>query len=286
MKVLLTGKNGQLGKQFQRFFARQDVTLYAYSHQELDVGCLQDVLSAVEQLRPDIVINCAAYNQVDLAEKDYPEAYRTNALGPRNLAYASEMTGAVLVHYSTDYVFDGQKGSPYTEDDRPNPLNEYGKSKYLGEVFVREETERFLIFRVSWVFGPGRQNFIYKLLQWVKTQPVLRVAEDEVSVPTWTGTIVEATYRAIEQGLRGLYHLTSNGEASRFEWARFVLETLGIEKAIEPVSSSVFLLPARRPGYSVLESSRLFRSVSLEQPHWKDAVREFLSKQRDALQEG
>ncbi len=277
MKVLLTGKKGQLGTEFLRFFKeKKDITLYAFSHQELDIGSLKDVLTIFDELQPDVVINCAAYNQVDRAEEDYPEAIRTNAIGPRNLAFASERTGALLVHYSTDYVFDGKKRSPYTEDDRPNPLSEYGKSKYLGELFIREETDRYLIFRVSWVFGPGKQNFIYKLLHWANTQPVLRISEDEVSVPTWTGTIVEVTWKAIERGLKGLYHLTTQGEVSRFEWARFVLDKLGIEKPVEPVSSSVFNLPARRPGYSVLDSSNLFKALSLEAPHWKETVEDFL----------
>ncbi len=276
MKVLITGKKGQLGTEFQNFLSKNQIDYLALSRQELDISELDLVLEVVESFRPSVIINCAAYNLVDRAETEYPQAYRVNALGPRNLAFAAKKVGALLVHYSTDYVFDGAKNIPYKEEDPPGPLNEYGKSKYLGELFVQEETREYLLFRVSWVFGPGRQNFIFKLLQWAREQPLLKVSTDEVSVPTWTRTIAEATLKAIEQGLRGLYHLVSAGHASRYEWAQFVLNCLGIEKPIEPVSSSVFNLPARRPKYSVMSSEKLFGILELSAPHWKQSVEEFL----------
>jgi len=175
--------------------------------------------------KPDIVINCAAYNLVDKAEEDYITAYKTNALGVRNLAYLSNKLNAFFVHYSTDYVFDGTKENGlYTEEDTPNPLNEYGKSKLTGERWIVEETENYLLFRVSWVYGRGKQNFIYKLIQWAKNNDYLKIAYDEISVPTSTRTIVEVTLKALDNGLTGLYHLTNSGYASRYEWAKKYLK--------------------------------------------------------------
>jgi len=161
MKYLIFGKDGQLAKEFQKTLEKQKKEFLSLSHNECDISDLNKVLKIFEDYKPDVVINCAAYNLVDKAESQYWEAYKTNALGVRNLAYASNIYNSYFVTYSTDYVFDGEKEDGlYTEEDTPNPLNEYGKSKLTGEKWVLDG-EKFLIFRTSWVYGNGKQNFIY-----------------------------------------------------------------------------------------------------------------------------
>jgi len=277
LKFLVIGKNGQLGKEFVSIFEKTNADFTAFGHNELDIGNLKQVLTAFDKIKPDVVINCAAYNLVDNAETDYKTAYRTNAIGVKNLAYASSLYNSFFVHYSTDYVFDGKKETGlYTEEDTPSPLNEYAKSKYLGELYLKEETDNYLLFRVSWVFGRGKQNFIYKLLQWTEKNPYLKIAYDEVSVPTYTEVIAGITIKAVEQGLKGLYHLTNSGYCSRYELAKFVLKNLGINKFIYPVSSDIFNLPAKRPKFSAMDNTKISKILNVQIPTWEESVEKFL----------
>ena len=238
----------------------------------MDVGNLKQVLDIFEDTKPNIVINCSAYNQVDKAEEQKEIAYRTNAIGPKNLAFASEKYRAFLVHYSTDYVFDGTKQTLYIEEDNPEPLSEYAQSKYLGELFLKEETENYLIFRTSWVYGHGKQNFLYKLTQWAQTQEYLKIACDEFSVPTSTNTIVEVTLKAIDEGLTGVYHLVNSGFTSRFEWAREFLKLKGINKFIYPAHQSDFNLPARRPRFSAMSNEKICKATGIQIRDWKEEM--------------
>ncbi len=279
MKILIVGKNGQLGREFVKELSKTKNIVIPLGHEELDIGNIGDVLDVFDRYKPDVVINCAAYNQVDKAEEEYDLAYKTNSIGVKNLAFSSNKYGSFLVHYSTDYVFDGKKENGlYTEVDKPNPLSEYAKSKYLGEVYLKEETEKFLIFRVSWVFGDGKQNFIYKLLKWAENNPYLKVSYDEISIPTYTKTIVNITLKAVEEGLTGLYHLTNSGYCSRFELAKFVFKTLGMTKFIHPVPSEIFNLPAKRPKFSAMDNTLISSILRVEIPNWEEAVSDFLSK--------
>jgi len=276
MKFLVVGAKGQLGQEFVKRLEKEGREFLALPRDKLDVSNLKQVLRVFEEYRPDVVINCSAYNLVDKAEEEKEIAYKTNVIGPKNLAFACERYRAFLVHYSTDYVFDGKKEALYIEEDRPNPLNEYAKSKYLGEVFVKEETERYLIFRVSWVYGEGKQNFLYKLTEWAKTQEYLRVACDEFSVPTSTRTIVEVTLKAIEEGLIGLYHLVNSGYTSRFEWAREFFRLKGINKFIYPAYQSDFNLPAKRPRFSAMSNEKICRALGIEIRDWKEEMERVL----------
>jgi len=267
MRVFIFGKDGQLGKEFIRYFSthKEAEQVFVFGHFQCDISDTMKVLRIFEELRPDVVINCAAYNFVDKAETDYKNAVKVNAVGVRNLAIASREVGAFFVHYSTDYVFDGKKENGlYTEEDIPNPVNEYGKSKFLGEEFLKEETENYLLFRVSWVYGDGKQNFISKLLSWSEKNPYLKVANDEVSVPTSTRTIVDITVKAIKMGIKGLYHLTNSGYASRYEWAKKIFEIKKINKFIKPVSSDIFELPAKRPKFSAMSNKKISRELGIE----------------------
>ena len=278
MKILITGAKGQLGKEFVKKLEHKKKKFLALGHAELDITDLEKIIEVFESFKPDIVINCSAYNLVDKAEKDNTPAIKVNALGVRNLAFMCKKKGAFLVHYSTDYVFDGEKEGLYNEEDTPNPLNEYGKSKLLGEKFLREETDKYLIFRTSWVYGEGKQNFIYKLLQWTETQEYLKIACDEFSVPTYTGRIVEITLKALEEGLTGLYHLVNSEYASRYEWAKEVFKLKGIKKFIYPVPRSYFNLPAKRPKFSAMNNEKLSRILAIEIPPWQEDLTYFIKK--------
>ncbi|NPA52866.1 MAG: dTDP-4-dehydrorhamnose reductase [Aquificae bacterium] len=281
MRYLIVGKNGQLGREFVRILQKTDADFVALGHKELDIGNIHQTLSIFEEIKPQVIINCAAYNLVDKAETDYSTAYRTNAVGIKNLAYASRIHKAFIVHYSTDYIFDGKKEEGlYTEEDTPVPINEYAKSKYVGEIYLQEETDNYLLFRVSWVFGDGEQNFIYKLLKWAEQNPYLKISYDEISVPTYTEVIAGLTLKAIDQKLTGLYHLTNTGYCSRFELAKFVFNTLGIDKFIYPVSAESFNLPAQRPKFSAMDNSKLSKALNVKIPTWEESVEKFLKNYR------
>ncbi len=277
MKYLITGKNGQLARTFIRKFERQSIDFAAPDESEFDITDPKLVATVIASRKPDVIINCAAYNLVDKAEQDKDAAFAVNATGPKNLAQAAAKQNAILVHFGSDYVFDGLKESGlYEESDPVHPLNEYGRSKLAGELHVLEARDRCLVLRLSWVFGPGKQNFIHKLTEWAKNSEYLKIACDEFSVPTCTDTVVDVTLKALEQGLTGHYHLTNSGFCSRYEWAKLVLRTIGVDKFIRPVTMDSFNLPAQRPKFSALSNGKLSDALGIEIPAWEDAVKSFL----------
>lgn len=276
MKYLILGASGQLGKEFIRKFSSDGASFIALSRNELDITNTNAVRERILELRPDVIINCAAYNLVDLAENEFDLALQVNALGVLNIGLICREIGAFLVHYSTDYVFNGKKDGLYTEDDSPDPLNKYGLSKYIGEKLLLAFNDNCLIFRTSWVYGEGKQNFLYKLNQWAKNQDYLRIACDEFSVPTSTRTIVEITLMALKKGLTGLYHLVSTGYASRYEWAKEYFRIKGIKKFIYPAYQHEFNLPARRPRWSAMSNKKLCKELGIEIIEWQDQLKEDL----------
>jgi dTDP-4-dehydrorhamnose reductase len=269
-KVLITGASGQLGKEFVKVLSSKGIDFVALERKDLDVTNFEKVYKTLKEINPSVVINCSAYNQVDLAETEILKAFSTNAIGPYNLAITCREINAKLIHYSTDYVFDGIKKGLYTEEDSPNPLNQYARSKLLGEELVKQVLEDYLILRVSWVYGEGRQNFIYKLFQWTKEREVLQIAFNEVSVPTYTGFIVEKTLKALEKGLTGIYHLVPRGYASRYEWAKLTLKLFGIEKVLIPVEKEIFNLPAKRPDFSAMSCAKIEKALGEEFEEWDE----------------
>jgi len=281
MKYLIIGKYGQLTKEFQRLLTSKGEEYLALSHEEADVRDYVKLNSVFEAYKPSVVINCSAYNQVDKAESDYEEAMKVNVLGPYNLALLCREYGSFLVHYSTDYVFDGSKSEGlYTEADEPNPLNKYGLSKLLGERFAMQTANNMLLLRVSWVFSEGSQNFIYKVLGWSKKREVLQVSADEVSVPTWARRIALVSYEAVNSGLAGLYHVVSSGYASRYEWAKQVLKLCHKENLVIPVSAGSFNLPARRPKFSAMSNEKISSELSVSIPDWEEDLKEYLKQTR------
>ena len=281
MKYLITGRNGQLAAAFIRRFESRSIDFTAPDESLLDITDANGTDACVGSARPDIILNCAAYNLVDKAEQEPGHAFHVNETGPRNLAIAAHKHHAMLVHYSSDYVFDGRKEHAlYGEGDAVNPLNQYGRSKLAGEQAVREVLgDRSLVFRLSWVFGRGKQNFIAKLLEWSAAQEYLKIACDEFSVPTWTETVVDATMNAVEQGANGLYHLTNSGYCSRYEWAKSILRKQGIDKFIRPVSMDSFGLPAQRPRFSAMSNQTIADRMKISIPTWEEAVDRFLKQE-------
>jgi dTDP-4-dehydrorhamnose reductase len=281
MKILITGANGQLAREFQKLSGDPRYEITAFDREHLDIADPAAVASTLSRHNPNVLLNCAAYNFVDKAEECFDDAYRVNALGVKTLAAACRKNNILLVHYSSDYVFDGTKEDFYTEEDEPNPLNRYGKSKLDGETFLREETDRFLLFRVSWVFGEGEQNFLYKLSEWAKKNRVLKIVCDQISIPTYTKDIVNLSMFAIQKELRGLYHITNNGYASRYEVARYFLERLEMDNLILPVASDYFPTPARRPYFSAMSNLRLSDKLNVAIPDWKLGIDRYIEAMRE-----
>jgi dTDP-4-dehydrorhamnose reductase len=276
MKILITGANGQLAREFQKLAGTDPYEITAFDRERLDIADPAAVEETLTRYTPNVLLNCAAYNFVDKAEACFDDAYRVNALGVKTLAAACRKSNILLVHYSSDYVFDGTKEDFYTEEDEPNPLNRYGKSKLDGEIFLREETDRFLLFRVSWVFGEGEQNFLYKLSEWAKKNRVLKIVCDQISIPTYTKDIVNLSMFAIQKGLSGTYHLTNGGYASRYEVARYFLERLEMDSLILPVGSGHFPTPAQRPYFSAMSSRKLSDALNVTIPDWKLGIDRYI----------
>lgn len=283
MKVLITGASGQLARAFIRRF-QQDGTLFlAPPEAQLDITDAGIVGSAVAAFRPDVIINGAAYNNVDAAEQTPEIAFRVNRDAVAILADAARQHGARLVHFGSDFVFDGTAQVPYDETDATAPLNVYGQSKLEGETAALATGN--LLFRVSWVFGDGTQNFFWKLREWSRGKSSMRIVWDQVSVPTYTEDIVTVTLKALEQGLEGRWHLTNAGYASRIETARVFLREIGSDCTVIPVGSDAFPAPARRPFFSVMSNRRLTERLQLHIPDWEDAVARFARELKSAPQE-
>ncbi len=277
-KYLIFGKNGQLGGEFCRTLTKLGADFSAFDRSEADITS-DNIAEVIKESRADIVINCAAYNQVDLAETEKEKAFAVNSEAVKKIAIACAQQKKKFIHYSTDYVFDGAKTDGlYVESDEAKPLNYYGKSKLAGEQFIQENAEDFLIFRTSWVFGNGEQNFIDKLLGWAKTNPYLKIACDEFSVPTSTCTLVDVTLQAVEQDIRGLYHLCNSGFASRYELASHVLKVLKMDNFIYPAYQKDFNLPAKRARFSSMSNGKIQQDLGIEIPHWQEAVEQFLRR--------
>lgn len=276
--ILILGANGQLGKQFAKDLTASNEKVVAPDEKDCDITSIDTLSKFIDSVKPSIIINCAAYNAVDLAEQQSNTAYLINSTSVKNIAMLCSEKNIFLVHYSTDYVFDGNKGNLYTESDAPNPLNEYGKSKRAGEEAVISSGGKYLLLRTSWVFGNGTQNFIHKMLQWSQKNPVLKLTADEVSVPTSTIDLVDITLKSIDKGLTGLYHLTNSDYASRYEWGRYIAKKLTLQSTIIPVPMSMFPSPALRPLFSAMSNLHLQNDLGYSIPDWRDAIDRFIKE--------
>lgn len=275
---LILGANGQLGKQFNKELSARGEHVLAPDEKKCDITDFDALAQYVDAVKPTVIINCAAFNAVELAEQQSDIAALINGKSVENIARLSKRNGIFLIHYSTDYVFDGKKGSLYTEEDSPNPMNEYGRSKLAGEEAVRKHAGDFLLLRTSWVFGNGTQNFIYKLLQWARKNSVIKLSSDEVSVPTGTADLVSLTLSSHQKGFRGLYHCVNTDYASRYEWGRHIASLLPLKVLIIPVPMSAFPSPAPRPAFTAMSNARLQRDLGVPIADWRSAVVRFFQE--------
>jgi len=267
MRILLIGKNGQLGWELNRTLLTLG-ELTAVDYPQLDLANLESMRSLIREFKPGIIVNAAAYTNVDTAESEPELARKINALAPGVMVEEARKLNAALIHYSTDYVFDGTKSGPYVETDTPNPINVYGATKLAGERAVQQIGGSYLIFRTSWVYSLRQGGFVTKVLQWAREQETLRIVDDQIGSPTWARMLAEATSHVIAQGRdeaveyikekAGLYHLAGGGSCSRYEWAKTILELdpkkeEQVVKELLPVKSSEFPSPAVRPANTGLD---------------------------------
>jgi dTDP-4-dehydrorhamnose reductase len=285
MKFLLTGGNGQVGHELRRTLSPLG-QVSAPSRDVLDLEQADSLRSAVRDLQPRVIVNAAAYTAVDQAEGDAERATRINAKAVEVLAEEAHRCGALMVHFSTDYVFDGTKADPYVEDDVPHPLNIYGRSKLAGEDALRSRGDAHLIFRTSWVYGARGRNFLVTVRRLAGERKELRIVDDQMGAPTWSRMIAESVAMAIAQcmgrdGLdqsrieerSGTYHLTNAGAASWHAFAAAILESMKSGVRLIPIPSSGYPSPAPRPRNSVLDNSKFQSVFALSLPDWREGLR-------------
>ena len=283
MNILLTGKNGQVGWELQRTL--QPVgKVAAFSHAGLDLADAAAIRSKLDEVRPDVIVNAAAYTAVDKAESEPELAHEVNAVAPALLAQEAARRGALLIHYSTDYVYDGAKAAPYVESDKTNPLGAYGRSKLAGEEGIRASGCDHLIFRTSWVYAARGANFLRTILRLAAEREELRIVMDQIGAPTWARLIAEATAHALRQALRersggqfesGVFHLTAAGEISWHGFAAAILAGRGglRVKTVTPITTAEYPTPAKRPANSRLDTGAFRARFGLALPDWRDCLR-------------
>ncbi len=283
MKILLLGKNGQLGWELARCLPPLG-EVAALDYPDINLAAPDSIRSIIRELKPDLIVNATAYTAVDQAESQWDLAYAINGSAPGVLAEEARSLGAALIHYSTDYVFDGSKGQPYCESDAPEPLNVYGKSKLRGEQAIQASGGAYLILRTAWVYSLRGDSFVRKVMQWARQTETLRVVEDQVSNPTWARMLAETTSLLLAHGAgivsehTGLYHLAGGGYASRLEWAREILklDPKSDEQSVKevvPALTSDFPTPALRPLFSALDCSLFQTTFGIMLPPWQVALR-------------
>ncbi|MBQ3009412.1 MAG: dTDP-4-dehydrorhamnose reductase [Oscillospiraceae bacterium] len=292
MKILITGAAGMLGTQVvtdlqrgytelgkipQNFIGAELVTVDVA---ELDITDKAACEKFIEDCRPDVVINCAAYTNVDGCETHQEDAFKVNAIGARNLAIACENTGAKLVHVSTDYVFKGDEPTPRREYDITNPISVYGKTKIAGEEFVRQQCRKSFIVRTAWLYGYNGKNFVKTMVRLCNERGGASVVNDQHGNPTNAADLSHHLLKIADSEEYGTYHCTGNGECTWFEFASEIARLAGFEGAMKPCTSDEFPTPTKRPAYSSLDNMMLRVTVGDEMRHWKDALAAYFENQK------
>ncbi len=269
-----------------REFRQRGYDVGAYDRHQVDITSAAQVERTLATLDPDIVINAAAYNQVDIAESEPQAAYLVNALAVRNLALTCRQLDARLVHFSTDYVFDGNTNRPYTEEDEPHPLSAYGVSKLAGELYARAYLERPLIVRTSGVFGPAgrhtpRGNFIELMLRLAGEGRQIRVVEDHIASPTFAPLLAARTADLVEKGAHGVFHLGGGADISWFDYAKLIFRLAGLDPELKPTNEREYRTAARRPKYSALSNAKAESLGVAPMPPLEQAVRHYLKARQE-----
>lgn len=278
MKVLVTGSAGMLAKDIITCFSQRGHETIAPPEDEFDITDLVTIRSVVNRCKPELMINCAAYTKVDEAEKEEPQALLVNGFAVQNVCLVCQESDIPLVHFSTDYIFDGAKESPYTIYDEPNPVSAYGRSKLLGEKYVLWLLSKFYLIRTSWLYGHSGRNFIETMLELGGREKQVSVVTDQKGCPTWTSHLAEAVVGLIETERYGIYHITNSEPTTWLEFAREIFRLSGSDTEVLPITSDQFPRPAKRPQNSVLDPFPLHEVLGREMPSWREALREYLER--------
>ena len=303
-RILVTGKNGQVGFELQHSLGGQGQVI-AVGKDQMDLSKPDTIRRTVREIGPDLIVNAAAYTAVDQAESEPELALAVNGVAPGILAEEAKRLGAALIHYSTDYVFDGSKGAPYTEDDEPRPINAYGRTKLAGERAIQAVDAPHLILRASWIYGARGKNFLLTILRLAQERDELSIVDDQVGAPTWSRALAEATGGILtrlgygQPGFhetcakqRGIYNVSAGGQTSWHGFAAAILAHAAGPKSglsawaldrvpvLKPIPTEQYPLPARRPRYSVLANAKLQRAFGLALPEWKTSLAECMSSER------
>ena len=280
MKILLLGANGQLGTDLNRAFHDNRYEVEALTRRDLDVRAQDKVLAKITGSKSDVVVNTTAFHNVEECEKQPAAAFEVNAIAAQTLAQACDRAGCSLVHFSTDFVFDGRKGAPYGEEDLPHPQSVYATSKLAGEMLIAAVFERYYVIRTCGLYGLAGSkdrggNFVEKMLKKAAAGEPIRVVKDQVLTPTYTRDLAGAVVSLIRSGRYGLYHATNEGECSWFDFARTIFELEKVSAQLSSVSTMEFSSPVKRPSYSVLSKQKL-AGIGHRMPSWQDGLARYL----------
>ena len=278
--ILITGAKGQLGYDFQRLFNELKEEYIATDRDELDITDIEKVREFVKNRNISLIINCAAYNNVDKAEDEPEFCKKLNTYAPRDLAIVADEIGADYITYSTDFVFDGKKKTPYTEEDISNPLSVYGKTKFEGEKEVFRVKPNSFVVRTSWVFGIANNNFNKQVINWSKSKNKLSIVDDQVSSPTYSKDLAYYSWELIKTKKYGLYHMSNDGEASKYKQAKYVLDKIDWQGKLNRVKTKDFNLKAERAEYTKLNSSKLEKVINQKIPSWQDGIDRFFEENK------
>lgn len=288
MKVLITGAKGQLGSQIINIMSQGkselgninqlygNVDLLVIGKNDLDICNLNEVKTYILNEKPDIVINTAAYTNVDACEENKDIAYKVNSIGARNIAMACEEVGGKLIHISTDYVFEGNGEEPYREYDLINPQSVYGKTKYIGEEYVKQFCSRYFIVRTAWLYGYNGNNFVKTIMRIANENLEIKVVNDQIGNPTNAEDLAHHILKLVFTEEYGVYHCTGEGECSWYDFACKIVEYAGIECKVNPCTTEEFPRPAKRPSYSSLDNMMLRCTIGNEMRNWEDALKGFI----------
>ncbi|WP_107572118.1 dTDP-4-dehydrorhamnose reductase [Clostridioides difficile] len=284
MKILITGSNGQLGKELvnqleaiNQSMSQPKYAILATTRNDFDIYNQTNVDNFILNNKPDVVVNCAAYTKVDACEDNIETAYKVNTLGVRNLAIASEKVNAKLIHISTDYVFNGFSKYPYREDSKTEPNSVYGKSKLMGEKFVEQFSHKYFILRTAWLYGNGN-NFVKTMIKLSLENKEVNVVNDQFGTPTSTVDLTKIIIRIMETEHYGVYHATCEGECSWYDFAKKIFELKNIDIKVNPIKSNEFKCKAQRPLYSVLDNFML-KLIGLNSfRNWEESIEEYLER--------
>lgn len=273
---MIIGKQGQVSWELQRSLQPLGILL-TVGCPELDLTNPYSIRTKLRELKPDVIVNAAAYTAVDKAEIEQSKAHAVNAVAPGILAEEAKKLGAYLIHYSTDYVFDGTSPRPYVETDAVNPISVYGRTKLEGEKAIEAVNHTALILRTSWVYGQRGSNFMLTMLSLAKKRDHLRVVADQFGAPTWCGALADATARLLDRAsderINGIYHVSSSGKTSWYEFATAIFELNGIKIRIEPITTEEYPTPAKRPKNCLLDKSKLEQDFSIVMPDWRESLK-------------